>query len=107
MANEIILTNDTFESEVMQSDIPVLVDFWADWCGPCKMLSPVIGQLADDYAGKAKVCKVNVDEQSELAAKFKIMTIPTVIIFKDGEEKEKSVGVRPKADFSKMLDNLL
>ena len=77
MANEIILTNDTFESEVMQSDI------------------------------KAKICKVNVDEQSELAAKFKIMTIPTVIIFKDGEEKEKSVGVRPKADFSKMLDNLL
>lgn len=107
MANEIILTNDNFESEVMQSEVPVLVDFWADWCGPCRMLSPVIGQLADEYAGKAKVCKVNVDDQSELAAQFKIMTIPTVIIFKDGEIKEKSVGVRPKTDFSQMLDNLI
>ena len=98
------VTNENFEAEVLKADQPVLVDFWASWCGPCKMLSPVVDQLADDFAGKIKVGKANVDEQAELAAKFGIMTIPTLLLFEKGEIVEKSVGVKPKGALAEMLN---
>lgn len=100
---EIILTSDNFESEVIASEIPVLVDFWATWCGPCKMLGPVISQIADEYEGKVKVGKVNVDEEEELAAKYGIQSIPTVLLFKGGEVVEQSLGFKPKAFFESLI----
>lgn len=96
------VTIDNFESEVLQSDKPVLVDFWASWCGPCKMLLPVIEELADEVTD-AKICKINVDEQQELAARFHVMTIPTLMVFKDGKMVESSVGVKSKASILGML----
>lgn len=98
------LTKDNFENEVVQSDKAVMVDFWAAWCGPCRAVAPIIDELAQEYEGKAKVAKVNVDEQGELAAKFRVMSIPTVIIFKNGEIVEKVIGARSKDEFSKLLD---
>ncbi len=100
---EIILTSDNFESEVIASEIPVLVDFWATWCGPCKMLGPVISQIADEYEGKVKVGKVNVDEEEELAAKYGIQSIPTVLLFKGGEVVDQSLGFKPKAFFEGLI----
>lgn len=88
--------NDTFESEVLKNDKPVLVDFYADWCGPCKMLAPVVEELADEYADSIKVVKVNVDEADEVAANYAVMSIPTLILFKNGEDVKKTVGVLPK-----------
>lgn len=96
------VTIDNFESEVLQSDKPVLVDFWASWCGPCKMLLPVIEELADEVTD-AKICKINVDEQQELAARFHVMTIPTLMVFKDGKMVSSSVGVKSKASILEML----
>lgn len=101
--SEVVLTNQNFESEVMQSDIPVLVDFWAVWCGPCKMLSPIVSEIAEEYAGKVKVGKVNVDDEPALARRFGISSIPTLILFKNGEQAAVSVGVRPKEELVKML----
>lgn len=100
---EITLTEVNFENEVLKSDKPVLVDFWASWCGPCRMLSPVISELAEEYEGRVKVGKVNVDEQQELAMKYRVASIPTVILFKDGQPVQTSVGVRPKAQLETML----
>lgn len=100
---EIILTSDNFESEVIASEIPVLVDFWATWCGPCKMLGPVISQIADEYEGKVKVGKVNVDDEEELAAQYGIQSIPTVLLFKGGQVVEQSLGFKPKAFFEGLI----
>ncbi len=100
---EITITKDNFQSEVMESPIPVLIDFWADWCGPCRMLAPVIAELAEDYAGKVKVCKVNVDEQTELASAFRVSSIPTVVVMKEGKVTDMTVGVRPKEQLAAML----
>ena len=93
---EVILTKANFESEVLNSDIPVLVDFWASWCGPCMMLSPVIEEIAEEFAGKIKVGKVNVDEQNELAMQYRVASIPTLLLFKNGQLVNTSVGFMPK-----------
>ena len=100
---EIITTTDNFENEVLNSDKPVLIDFWASWCGPCMMLSPVIAEIAKEYEGKIKVGKVNVDEQAELAAAFRVASIPTVVVMKDGKVTNMSVGYRPKEQIAAMI----
>lgn len=96
MGNAINLTADSFSSEVLQSASPVLVDFWAAWCGPCRMLAPVIDQLADETSGTAKICKLDVDAEGALAARYGVMSIPTVLVFKNGEETARFVGVQAK-----------
>ncbi len=101
------ITTENFEVEVSKSEIPVLVDFWATWCGPCRMIGPIIDQLSEDFDGKAKVGKINVDEQSALAAQFNVMTIPTLILFKNGEIVEKFVGSRSKADLENAINSSL
>jgi len=101
--SEVILTQNNFEEEVLKSDIPVLVDFWASWCGPCKMLAPTIAEIAKDYEGKVKVCKLNIDDDSSIAIKYGIASIPTVVLFKNGEAADKSVGFVPKAIIENML----
>ena len=100
---EVILTKENFETEVLKSDIPVLVDFWATWCGPCMMLSPVIAELAEELEGKVKVGKVNVDEQNELAMQYRVASIPTLLLFKNGELTKTSVGFMPKNDIIETL----
>ena len=99
---EITLTKDNFKEETTNTNLPVLVDFWAAWGGPCRMLAPIVEQIAEEYEGKIKVGKVNVDEEPELAAAFNVSSIPTVVIIKDGAVSEVSVGYRPKAELLKL-----
>lgn len=101
--SELTITKENFEAEVLQSKVPVLIDFWASWCGPCRMLSPVISEIAEECSGKFKVGKVNVDEQEELAAMFRISSIPTLVVLKDGKVTNSSVGVRSKKQILEML----
>jgi len=101
--SEIILTEDNFEAEVLKSDVPVLVDFWAPWCGPCRMLGPVVSEIAEESDGSFKVGKVNTDDEQELAIKYGIMSIPALFVFKNGEVVKKSVGVTTKNDILAML----
>lgn len=98
------LTNDNFENEVLKSDVPVLVDFWASWCGPCRMLSPVIEQLHNEFEGKALIGKVNVDNNQQVSAEYGIRSIPTVLIFKNGEVVDKIVGVSPKETYIEKIN---
>ena len=100
---EITLTNKNFESEVMASDIPVLVDFWAAWCGPCRMLAPIIDEVAKEYEGKVKVGKVNVDEEGALAAQFGVTGIPYIVKISDGAIAGSMVGYRPKAELEELF----
>lgn len=100
---EINITKDNFEAEVMQADQPVLIDFWAEWCGPCKMLSPIISEIAGEYAGRIKVGKVNVDEEPDLAYSFRVSSIPSVFVVKNGTITNMAVGYRPKEQLVAML----
>jgi thioredoxin 1 len=107
MANVMEFSGDNFDAEVVNSDVPVLVDFWAPWCGPCKMITPIIEELAGEFDGKVKIGKVNVDNNQDLAAKFGIRGIPTVMLFKGGESVNSFVGLRPKEDLAAALTSAL
>ena len=101
------ITDTDFQSAVLESDRPVLVDFWAEWCGPCRALGPVIEEIADDYDSDLSVVKVNVDESPATAAAFGVRSIPTVMLFRDGQPVESVVGVRPKAQFTQIIDRVV
>lgn len=103
--NELNITASNFENEVLRSDKPVLVDFFANWCGPCKMLAPILREIAGEYAGTLKVGKINVDEQRELAMQFQVSSIPMLVLFKDGRPVAKSIGFRPKAQIAAMVES--
>ena len=102
---ELKITAANFENEVLNSDKPVLLDFYADWCGPCKMLAPVVHEIAEENAGTLKVGQINVDEQMELAMRFQVSSIPMLVVFKDGKAVAKSVGYRPKAEIAAMVES--
>ncbi|MDP6605824.1 MAG: thioredoxin [Dehalococcoidia bacterium] len=100
-------TDATFQSDVLDNDTPVLVDFWAPWCGPCRMVAPIVEELSDDYAGKVKFVKLNTDDNPQIAGKYGIRSIPTLLVFKGGEPVSQIVGFRPKSDLAKRLDDAL
>ena len=97
------LTDDTFSEEVLNSDEPAMVDFWAPWCGPCKAVGPIVEELADEYSGKVKIAKINVDENHKTAAQYSVRSIPTLIMFKGGESVDQIVGLVPKAKMEEMI----
>lgn len=101
------ITADTFEEEVLKSDIPVIVDFWAEWCGPCKMLSPTVDQIAGEYEGKVKVFKLDVQTEAAVASKYGVSSIPTLLFFKGGDVADRIVGLKPKNDITSRIDPLL
>ncbi len=105
--NVVELTDEMFDDEVKNAEMPVLVDFWAPWCGPCKMLAPMIAEIADEYEGKAKVCKLDTDEHREAAVEYGISAIPTLILFNKGEIAKKWVGLTSKDDITEELDALV
>ncbi len=109
MASDKIVTatNDNFQTEVLQSSEPVLVDFWAQWCGPCRMVAPVLDQLADEMQGKVKIAKLNVDENQETAYQFQVSSIPTFILFKDGKMADRTMGALPKSAFESFINRNL
>jgi thioredoxin 1 len=108
MAENVIEISETnFEQQVIQSESPVLVDFWAPWCGPCRMVAPIVEELAGEYEGKLAVAKVNVDDNQDIAARFGITSIPTLMLFKNGEVAEKVVGMVPKNTLKEAIDNQL
>jgi thioredoxin 1 len=107
MASNLKMSTADFEKEVLQSDVPVLVDFWATWCGPCVAIAPAVEQIAQEMAGKAKVFKVNVDEEGELAARYGIMSIPALIVFKNGQEVDRMVGAGPKDQIKSLIERHL
>ena len=107
MSKEMEFTDASFEEEVINSDVPVLVDFWAPWCGPCKMVAPIVEEIAGEYDGKIKVGKMNTDDNQQVPAKYGIMSIPTLMVFKNGEVAERIVGAQPKQAITEKLDTVL
>lgn len=107
MSEPIELTDDNFEQEVLKSDLPVLVDFWATWCGPCRMVGPIVDELAKEYAGKLKVGKLNVDNNGKTSIKYGIMSIPSLLFFKKGQVVDQMVGAAPKNSFVEKLNRIL
>jgi thioredoxin 1 len=108
MSDKIVhITDASFEQDVIKSDTPVMVDFWAEWCGPCKMIAPVLDELADDYAGRLKICKLNVDSNTQTAPKFGIRGIPTLIIFKHGAVAGTKVGALSKSQLAAFIDSMI
>ena len=102
------ITSETeFNDKIVKADTPVLIDFWAPWCGPCKMVAPELEAVSDEYEGKAVILKVNVDEQQGLATKYNVMGIPTLLLFKDGKEAERIVGYRPRKDLMEAIDKVI
>jgi thioredoxin 1 len=104
---EVKLTSNNFDKEVVKSNIPVLVDFWAPWCGPCQMIAPFIEEIAKEYHGKIKICKLNVDEASDIATSFTVMSIPTLLLFKDGKIMSKKVGTLTKRELEKFIQQYI
>lgn len=107
LARELTLTDQTFDEEIQAASEPVLVDFWAEWCGPCKMVAPILDEIADEQAGKLQVGKINIDENLELARRFDVMSIPTMILFKDGEPQVRIVGAKGKGQLLQELQAYL
>jgi thioredoxin 1 len=107
MAENLAVTSSEFNDKVLSSDVPVLVDFWAEWCGPCKAIGPSVEQLASEYAGKAKVLKVDVDREGDLAMKYGVMSIPALLVFKGGKVVDSMVGAAPKAQIAALIDRAL
>ena len=106
MSSDIVyVTDDSFENDVIKSDIPVLVDYWAEWCGPCKMIAPILEEIVGDYAGKLKIAKLNIDENTETPPKFGIRGIPTLMIFKDGDVEATKVGALSKSQLTAFIDS--
>ena len=107
MSEPLVLNDDTFKAEVLEADVPVLVDFWAVWCGPCLMVAPIVEELAGEYAGRAKVAKVDVDAAQKTAAEFGIRSIPTLLVFKDGKVADQIIGAVPKKQITDKLDSAI
>ena len=107
VTSTITVNDENFDDEVLRSDIPVLVDFWAEWCGPCKVVGPTVEALASDYQEKVKVAKLNVDDNPEAAGRFGVRSIPTLIVFKDGEAQQAAVGVKPKGQLAELIEKVL
>ena len=104
--NILTLTNDNFQQHVLKSPTPILVDFWAEWCGPCKMIAPILDELADEYSGRVSIGKVNIDDHQNLAAQFGVRAIPTLLLFQNGEVAEQIVGLRSKRDLKASMDKV-
>lgn len=107
MSAEVVIGNHNFKEEVLESQVPVIADFWAEWCVPCKMIGPVLEQLAEEYAGKIKVAKINVDENGEIASQFNIVSIPTLLVFKDGSIVKKQIGAVPRHIIEGMIKDYI
>jgi len=109
MANSNVtqVSDASFEGDILKSNVPVLVDFWAPWCGPCRSVAPIVDDLANQYAGKLKVAKVNVDESTEVAMRYQITSIPTFIVFKNGQVADRALGALPRSEFVKLIDRNL
>ncbi|MCL8208536.1 MAG: thioredoxin [Actinomycetia bacterium] len=107
MTKPVAVTEQTFEQEVLKADLPVLVDFWAEWCGPCRLIAPIVEELAGEYAGRLKVVKVDVDDNQHLAMRYSIMSIPTLGVFKGGQMVERIVGYMPKPELKRRIEGAL